>query len=142
MTLVFPDSLSNTYPRTPPSADEIYIPDNGSIQLIPSTGNALTPISQDTSLAFSVPFDEAPTFLSQVHELPNAGHPTHSEATSDSAGQGSQGWVMKAIKDNGRTSRTNLGVAARNAWVGFLDLIKVCDKSLKGPSPFQNCKTH
>lgn len=127
MTLVFPDSLSNTYPRTPPLAEEVFISDNGSIQSIPSTGNALSPISQDTSLAFSVPYDEAPIFLSKIQELPNLAHFKSSEAADKATGQGSDGWIMKTVKDGGSASHTSFGVAARNAWTGFLDLLKVCD---------------
>ena len=126
ITLVFPDSLSNTYPRTAPSAQEVFVPDNGSVQSIPSTGNPLSPISQDTALAFSVPYNEASSFLSNIRELPNAVKTLNSDVLSASPEQDFKRWVMKAAKDNERPTRTNFGISARNAWTGFVDLIKVC----------------
>ena len=126
MTLVFPDSLSKTYPRTAPLAQEVYRTDNGSAQSIPSTENPLSPISQDTALAFSVPYDEASTFLSKVQELPNAADISDPEIPDVPAGQGRRSWVMKAAKNSGRQMRPTFRASTSNAWTGFVDLLKVC----------------
>lgn len=134
MTLVFPDSLSNTYPRTAPRVQEVHIPDNGSAKSIPSTGNALSPISQDTALAFSVPYSEASAFLSSIQELPNAESPMMPHVPNKTARQGFNGWVMKAAKNNGRPTRTSFRTSTRNAWTGFVDLLKVCRKPLWNPT--------
>ena len=125
MTLVFPDSLSNTFPRNTPVAREVSIPSNSSVKTLPTTWNPLSPISQDTALAFAVPYDEAPQFLASVQELPNIA------AAQDSSGKDNgdmpdnrRSWVMKAAK-NGHPSRGTLRHSAASAWVGFVDLIKV-----------------
>ena len=102
------------------------MPDSGFVQSIPSTGNPLSPISQDTALAFSVPFKEAPGFLSDVQELPNGDRPLIPNVPNNSARPAFKGWVMKAAKDNGSPTRTNFRTSARNAWTGFVDLLKVC----------------
>ena len=126
MTLVFPDSLSKKYPRTAPLAHEVVISANGSVHAIPSTGNPLSPISQDTALAFSVPYDEASDFLSRIQELPNGADAGTSEVENGHLNDVSNGWVMKAAKKNGTPARTTIRDSANNAWTGFVDLIKVC----------------
>lgn len=133
MTLVFPDSLSNTYPKKAPSAQDVYVNENGKAQSIPSTGNPLSPISQDTALAFSVPYDEAPGFLTDIQELPNAERLIMPSVPNKTAGQALKGWVMKAARNNGRPTRTSFRTSARNAWTGFVDLLKVCHSRLQKP---------
>ena len=130
MTLVFPDSLSNTFPRNAPVAREVSIPSNSSVKALPTTWNPLSPISQDTALAFAVPYDEAPRFLASIQELPNKAAPQ--ESGSEDAGDmldDRRSWVMKAAK-NGHPSRGTLRHSATSAWVGFVDLIKVSWKIL------------
>ena len=130
MTLVFPDSLSNTFPRNAPVAQEVSIPSNSSVKTLPTTWNPLSPISQDTALAFAVPYDEAHRFLASIQELPNKAAPQ--ESGSENAGDipaDRRSWVMKAAK-NGHPSRGTLRHSATSAWVGFVDLIKVSWKIL------------
>ena len=125
MTLVFPDSLSNTFPRNAPVAREVWIPSNSSVKTLPTTWNPLSPISQDTALAFAVPYDEAPGFLASVQELPNTA--AAQETGDEDAGATPEDrrlWVMKAAK-NGHPSRGTLRHSAANAWIGFVDLVKV-----------------
>ena len=125
MTLVFPDSLSNTFPRNAPLEREISIPSNSSVKTLPTTWNPLSPISQDTALAFAVPYDEAPGFLASIQELPNIAAAQEIDATdARDSPEGSRSWVMKAAK-NGHPSRGTLRLSAANAWIGFVDLIKV-----------------
>ena len=125
MTLVFPDSLSNTFPRNAPAAREVSIPSNSSVKSLPSTWNPLSPISQDTALAFAVPYEEAPQFLASIQELRNkaASQESGGEDTEDMP-EDRRSWVMKAAK-NGHPSRSTLRHSAASAWVGFVDLIKV-----------------
>ena len=125
MTLVFPDSLSHIYPRTAPPAHNILRSDNGSVQVIPTTGNSLLPTSQDTTVAFSVPDDEASAFITQVQELPNTASWASDNIRKGSALQKPKGWVMKNANKHAATSRTTLKNSALNAWSGFLDLLKV-----------------
>ena len=125
MTLVFPDSLSKTFPRSAPAVQEVSIPSNSSVKSLPSTWNPLSPISQDTALAFAVPYGEAPRFLASIQELPNkaAAQESRGEDTEDIPDD-RRSWIMKAAK-NGHPSRGTLRHSAASAWVGFVDLIKV-----------------
>ena len=122
ITLTFPNSLTNSLPPIAPLPHHVISEGNTSVQVLPSTGNPLHPFSQDTTLAFSLPYHEASQFLEQIREIPaqkparqedNDGHPTASER-----------WVMKAA-NNDASSKQPLSTTARNAWVGFVDLIKV-----------------
>ena len=122
LTLVFPDSLSNKFPRNAPLAKEVLMPDQTSAHSLPSTSNPLYPISQDSNLAFSVPFDEASTFLREVQELPNeAMFPT--ERGTDV--QRTKSWVMKASNPRGNPSHTTIRKWGSSAWTSFVDLVKV-----------------
>lgn len=126
LTFIFPDSLSTNSPQTAPLADTISIPQNLSIQSLPSTSNAFTPISQDSALAFSVPYVHAPEFLASTQEIPNvattlrteeARHGQEAEAITEQ-----KMWIMKAA----RISNGGGGIRAWvvNAWIEFLDLLK------------------
>ena len=127
MTLVFPDSLSDSSPRIAPSADDIYIPANSSASILPTTWNPLSPISQDTTLAFAVPSDEASDFLASVQEI---SHRPDSQAADQAyngkASQRPNTWVVKAAKDSRHSTQATIGVSAANTWTSFVDLIKVC----------------
>lgn len=85
------------------------------MEALPSTSNPFSPISQDTTLAFSVRWDEAPKFLDILQDIPE-----HTD--SDCEGRA---WVMKANKNNGNISQNALRNWATNAWTEFVDLLKV-----------------
>ena len=125
MTLVFPDSLSNASPRTAPSAEEVALPDNSSVKHLPSTWNALSPISQDTTLAFAVPSEEAADFLESIRELPNkrssSGH-EHDEIAPLEA----DAWIMRAARNGSDPDQPVMRLSARDTWTSFVDLVKVC----------------
>ena len=123
MTFVFPDSSSDHAPKTAPLADAIPIPANSSARPLPSTLNPLSAISQDTTVAFSVPFDEASSFLDAVQEIPDiAGAFTG----GDSDNIQKRSWVIKSARSNGDGSKNSLRSWASNAWTSFVDLLKVC----------------
>lgn len=124
MTLVFPDSLSNTSPRTAPLGNEVSIPKNSSIKQLPTTWNPLSPISQDTTLAFAVPCSEASDFLASIQELPN--EPIHETrgGSNDAGVQEAKSWVMRAAKKGGLPTQSTMRRSAANFWTGFVDLIK------------------
>lgn len=119
ITLVFPKSLSNNSPQTAPLANAVPVPNNTFARSLPSTSNPFSPISQDTTLAFAVPFEEAPAFLDGIHEIP--------EYTSLSQVHHEEGrkWVFKAARSGGNGSQNTLRNWATNAWTGFVDLLKV-----------------
>ena len=126
LTFVFPDSLATNSPQNAPLAETVPLPQNLSITALPSTSNPLSLISQDSALAFSVPFSQASEFLVKSQELPNVAAPP----TGESAKHGSSAesipeqkmWIMKAA----RTAGTSNGVRnwATNAWTEFVDLLK------------------
>lgn len=126
LTFVFPDSLSTNSPQTAPLANTIPLPHNLSIKALPSTSNAFAPISQDSALAFSVPYSQAPEFLASAQELPNVATVLDNEKARN--GQEAEVvreqkiWIMKAARaTNGSGS---LSKWASNAWTEFLDLLK------------------
>ncbi|KAL8839392.1 MAG: hypothetical protein Q9170_001786 [Blastenia crenularia] len=117
VTLVFPNSLSNIYPRTAPLANEVPLPNNASAQVLPSTSNPLYPISQDSTLSYSMPLDEAHQFLSTLQEIPN-------QPFVEKSPNQPKAWVMKAARSNSGTAPRSLINRISNAWTGLLDLIK------------------
>ncbi|KAG8533725.1 uncharacterized protein KY384_001466 [Bacidia gigantensis] len=123
MTLVFPDTRSNTYPRTAPSPQKVASAENVSVQLLPPTGNPLHPISQDTTLAFAVNRDDAAKLLNNIQELPTQGYISNHEDTLSETFTAPVRWIMNAANGDG-TSKASFGSTARNAWIGFVDLIK------------------
>jgi hydroxymethylglutaryl-CoA reductase (NADPH) len=124
LTFIFPDSLGAS--QSAPLAHTVPLPQNLSVTELPSTSNPLAAISQDTALAYSVPYDQAPEFLARAQELPNAATPS----TSDSARHGYDAgpvkekkmWIMKAAKVTGTRGSMRRWVA--NAWTEFVDLLK------------------
>ena len=118
VTLVFPGSLSDDSPRIAPQANAVNMPDNTSAQSIPSTSNPFSPFSQDKTLAFSMPFEEAATFLYGVRELPEE------EQANVNKGDGPRTWVAKPLrKPSG--SRNKLRSWILDSWTKFVDLLKV-----------------
>ena len=127
MTLVFPDSLSTSSPRTAPLANQVSIPANSSVKNLPTTWNPLSPISQDTTLAFAVPSNEASDFLASVQEIPHRPDLPREEGDCDrGVVQKSNVWVVKAAKNGRNSAQVIRGFSAANTWTSFVDLIKVC----------------
>lgn len=117
LTLVFPNSLSTNSPQTAPLVDAVPVPSNLSVEALPPTSNPFSPISQDTTLAFSVKWDEASSFLDGLQDIPEL-----ADSTQD---RGGRVWVVKANKHNGNVSHNALQNWAMNAWTEFVDLLKV-----------------
>jgi hydroxymethylglutaryl-CoA reductase (NADPH) len=117
VTLVFPDTLSSDSPSTAPLSHDVPTPLNLSILPLPSTENSFTAYSQDSILAYSLPFEKSPEFLSTVQEIPNE----ESEEIETRHGREKKTWLMKAAKV---TTRSTIVQWVKNAWVEFLDLLK------------------
>ncbi|KAH8596717.1 hydroxymethylglutaryl-coenzyme A reductase-domain-containing protein [Bisporella sp. PMI_857] len=127
LTFVFPDSLATNSPQNAPLAETVPLPHNLSITALPSTSNPLAPLSQDSTLAFSVPYFQAPEFLAHTQEIPNG---VASSPADENAKHGSRAelmkeqkmWIMKAA----RAEETSNSVRywAANAWTEFIDLVK------------------
>lgn len=119
LTLVFPESLSNDAPKTAPVVQAIPSPQNLSIIPLPSTTNSLTTYSQDTSLAFALPYSQAPEFLVAAQEIPN--DIPDQETIQTENGKEKKMWIMKAARVYTRSSIIRY---AHNAANDFIDLLK------------------
>ncbi|KAL1844553.1 hypothetical protein VTK73DRAFT_2319 [Phialemonium thermophilum] len=124
LTLVFPESSPDA-PKTAPSATTVPAPRNLSVTPLPSSSNSFSTYSQDTTLAFSIPYDQAPEFLAAVQEIPNddgiaGGGPPEIRETREH-GREEKMWIMKAARVQ---TRSSIARWAHNAWIEFLDLLK------------------
>ncbi|KAI9707980.1 MAG: 3-hydroxy-3-methylglutaryl-coenzyme A (HMG-CoA) reductase isozyme [Bogoriella megaspora] len=120
LTFVFPESSFGASYSAPP-VQTVPIPSNCSAHVLPRSTNPLSSISQDTTLAFSVPYYQAPSFLDAVREIPLP--VDESEEVDDSPASEQKRWIMKAAKPSNNTAG-GLRSWAANAWTSFLDLLK------------------
>ncbi|KAK0741586.1 hydroxymethylglutaryl-coenzyme A reductase-domain-containing protein [Apiosordaria backusii] len=119
LTLVFPETMSSDASRVPPVVNAVPIPQNLSIKSLPSTSNSFSTYAQDSALAFSIPYDQAPEFLSVAQEIPNDDSAQESRETEH--GREQKMWIMKAARVQTRSSVIRW---VHNAWVEFTDLLK------------------
>ncbi|KAI2792580.1 3-hydroxy-3-methylglutaryl-coenzyme A reductase [Penicillium oxalicum] len=113
-TFVFPDSDSKSA-STPPSVEDVPVPSNVSAYSVPHTPNMLSPFSHDSSLVYTVPFEQVPDLLRAVQEIPNP--------VADETQEESKKWIMKAAR--GPTgSRLALKIWFTDMWSSFVDLLK------------------
>jgi hydroxymethylglutaryl-CoA reductase (NADPH) len=119
LTLVFPESMSTDPSKAPPLVNAVPIPQNLSIRPLPSTSNSFTTYSQDSALAFSVPYNQASEFLAIAQEIPNG--ISSQETRETEHGREKKMWIMKAAKAQ---TRSSLARWVQNAWVEFIDLLK------------------
>nr|AMD39040.1 hydroxy methyl glutaryl CoA reductase [Fusarium babinda] len=117
LTLVFPDSLSAESSSTAPRSQHVPIPSNLSITSLPSTENPFTAYSQDSILAYALPYAEGPDFLAATQEIPNE----DAVEIETKHGREKKTWIMKAAKVNTRNSVVQW---ITNAWTEFVDLLK------------------
>lgn len=122
-TFVFPDSSSRSA-SSAPAPDDIPIPANASAQPVPHTPNLFGPFSHDSSLAFTVPFDQVPQFLKAVQEIPDT-------STDDDEAEQKK-WIMVAARGATGGSRRALWLWMTDAWSSFVDLIKVFEFPMRG----------
>lgn len=116
-TFIFPDSTSKSASPAP-VAKEVPVPANASAQSVPFTPNLFSPFSHDSSLAFTVPFEQVPQFLRAVQEIPDP------SADDDETEQ--KKWIMRAARGPADGSCRALKLWFTDAWGSFVDLIKVC----------------
>ncbi|KAJ6131508.1 hypothetical protein N7523_001214 [Penicillium sp. IBT 18751x] len=113
-TFIFPDSAPKSA-STAPSADNIPVPANVSAHPVPHTPNLFSPFSHDSSLVYSVPFDQVSDLLRAVQEIPNP--------SADEEEEESKKWIMRAAR-GASSSHTALKLWLMDAWSSFVDLIK------------------
>lgn len=114
-TFIFPDSASKS--ASAPVAHEIPVPSNASAQPVPFTPNLFSPFSQDSSLAFTVPFEQVSQFLKAVQEIPDP------SVDDDEAEQ--KKWIMRAARGPADGSYEAVKLWLTDAYSSFVDLIKV-----------------
>lgn len=105
ITLAFADSYAE--------APSVVIPNDSSAELLPSSASRLS-LSQDSTLAFSLPSDETPSFLASIKEI------SAQETAEDDDEQ--KRWIMRAARGSAR--RFSLREWVRNSWIAFTDLIR------------------
>ncbi|KZF24420.1 hmg-CoA reductase [Xylona heveae TC161] len=125
-TLVFPGSLSARSAQTAPLAHEVHLPNNSSAKLLPTTLNPLSPLSQDSTLAFFMPYDEASAFLSAVQEIPDPASGLSETREQDPATEEKR-WIMRAARGDANAPQWTLRRRVSNAWNEFVDLLKNAD---------------
>ncbi|KAF2737704.1 hypothetical protein EJ04DRAFT_574433 [Polyplosphaeria fusca] len=120
ITLVFPESSS---PNSAPSTNAV--PSNLSAQLLPSSSSSFSTISHDTSLAFSIPFADAPEFLMAMQEIPAPEDASESQGSEEEGTHEEKKWIMRAAK----SANAPGGVRswAQESWTSFVDLLKNAD---------------
>lgn len=80
---------------------------------LPKTSNPFSPISQDSSLAFGIPWQTIKLFLDGVGEIPE---------NSRNGIESNRVWITKASRSsNGQRSLKEWAI---NAWTEFIDLLK------------------
>ncbi|KAF7164946.1 hypothetical protein CNMCM6106_001303 [Aspergillus hiratsukae] len=114
-TFIFSDSLSKSS-SIAPAATELPIPSNSSAHPVPYTPNLFSPFSHDSSLAFTLPFDQVPQFLKAVQEIPDT------SADEDDGEQ--KKWIMRAARGAAYGSGSAIKLWFADAWGSFVDLIK------------------
>ncbi|QDS70289.1 hypothetical protein FKW77_007983 [Venturia effusa] len=122
ITFVFPNSVSST-PQTAPHPKSVPAPSNSTASVLPCSTNPLSQISQDSTLAYSMPYDEAQSFLYASKEIPVSKDASQLRYLNGGTSEEEKKWIMKAAKSSARASGgVNLWV--QNAWTDFLDLLK------------------
>ncbi|KOS20243.1 3-hydroxy-3-methylglutaryl-coenzyme A reductase [Escovopsis weberi] len=116
LTFVFPDTLSAESAAAPQSS-AVRTPKNVTVTSLPSTENSLTAYSQDSILAYSIDYVQAPAFLLAAQEIPHE----DAEEVDTHYGREKKTWIMKAAKVQTRSSLT---LWFDNAWTNFIDLLK------------------
>ena len=122
LTLLFPDSTPANAPQTAPLGNAVPIPRNSSAELLPSSSSAFSQISHDTSLAFSIPYDETPEFLAALQEIPAPADASEAQESGDGTVEEKK-WIMKAVKNG--ANQGGVRQWAETSWTSFLDLLKV-----------------
>lgn len=117
ITFVFPETTSSESSTKPPKSNAVPIPANLSVNSLPATENSFTTYAHDSILAYSIPYNQAREFVGAAQEIPQV----DGETIITRHGREQKTWIMKAAKVNTRNSIVEW---FKNAWTGFLDLLK------------------
>ena len=103
------------------------------VEVLPSSKNLLSPISHESTLAFSVPNDQAPEFVSSVQELvANDGSAEGlTSGTNDPVYHEQKRWIMGLVKGDISSGHHGFRKRTQAAWTAFVDLLKVWESRLQ-----------
>ncbi|KAJ4333702.1 3-hydroxy-3-methylglutaryl-coenzyme A (HMG-CoA) reductase isozyme [Ascochyta clinopodiicola] len=120
ITLVFPEA---SVPNAAPSQNSV--PTNVSVERLPSSSSSFSTLSQDTSLAYSLPYAEASDFLMAMQEISAPADVADVQGSDKEGTREEKKWMMRASK-NGNTPG---GVRnwINDSWTSFVDLLKNAD---------------
>ena len=121
LTLVFPETVFDGEPVPIPQKATLSSLANTTSLALPSSKNLLSPISQETTLAYSTSYESAEDFLSSVQELSIDQNDKISRASGSSDGLR---WVLSAKRASTSLQRS-FKRRVLDAWTAFVDLLKV-----------------
>ncbi|KAI5367210.1 putative Sterol-sensing domain, hydroxymethylglutaryl-CoA reductase, class I/II [Septoria linicola] len=121
VTLEFLDAGSNSPNAVPPPQD--FDVEGVDLNIVPSSENILSGLSKDSSLAFSLPLEQAAPFLEHSREIASeGGWGVNPDAPNDDEGEQKK-WLM-TISKTPAASGGGMVEWAQNSWNAFLDLLK------------------
>lgn len=120
ITLVFPESSTI---NSAPSHNAI--PSNVSVERLPSSSSSFSTLSQDTSLAYSIPYADASDFLMAMREISAPADVADAHGSDKEGTREEKKWMMRASKN----ANASGGVRAwiNDSWTSFVDLLKNAD---------------
>lgn len=97
------------------------------VEVLPSSKNLLSAISHESTLAFSVPHDQASDFVSSVQELVANGDSADdlTNDTDDSGSHEQKRWIMGLVRGDISSGHHGFRKRTQAAWTAFVDLLKV-----------------
>ncbi|KAF1350174.1 3-hydroxy-3-methylglutaryl-CoA reductase 2 [Delphinella strobiligena] len=120
ISLTFGDSyLSGAASEAAPLAQAVPIPSDSQAEILPPRSSG---VSQDDTLAFSLPSEEAPRFLAAIREIPASGEAVDADNETLDDIPEQKRWIMKAAKNADRPF--TLQNWANDSWTAFVDLLK------------------
>ncbi|KAL1651049.1 3-hydroxy-3-methylglutaryl-coenzyme A (HMG-CoA) reductase isozyme [Didymella pomorum] len=120
ITLVFPESSAvNSAPSQ--NAE----PSNISVERLPSSSSSFSTLSQDTSLAYSIPYAEASDFLMAMHEISAPADVADAHGSDKEGTREEKKWMMRASKNGSASGGVRNWV--NDSWTSFVDLLKNAD---------------
>lgn len=124
VTLDFLDT-GNASPKAVPSPQDFDV-DGVDLNVLPPSENILSGLSSARSLVFSLPLDQAASFLEHSREISaEGGWETDSSASNDDDEEGEQKkWLMTMARTPAASGSGSMVEWAQNSWSAFLDLLK------------------
>ncbi|KAF2124391.1 hypothetical protein P153DRAFT_426439 [Dothidotthia symphoricarpi CBS 119687] len=120
VTLVFPESSTiNSAPS------QNAVPNNVSVELLPSSSSSFSTFSQDTSLAFSIPYTEAADFVMAMQEISAPEVVAEAQGSEQEGTHEKKKWMMRASKNGNAPGGVRNWL--RDSWTSFVDLLKNAD---------------